>query len=181
MRVRVRVGVRVSSVNLSGVLAKAASAQKRALTMTTEKAIADTRPYVPYREGDLAGSTGRSPVSTGRIIYDQPYARAQYYGLPGKSRLRHLKAIMFWFEASKAVNTRKWRDVYAREYARALSSGGGSLGGGRTWYSPSRYSSSNPFGFRDASDLDYSELDRFFTGALRDGWRLVREILDGPL
>lgn len=112
------VGVRIKSSDFGGVIGKQPRARERALTMTTEKVIVDTKEYVPRITGDLAGSTGQSRPSVGKVIYSMPYARAQYYGLPNKTRTFHPKATKQWFEASKAVNKRVWRDVMALEYHR---------------------------------------------------------------
>ena len=56
--------------------------------------------YVPYREGALVGSTGASRPWV--LVYDQPYARYQFYGISRSggalqySKDRHPKATSHW-------------------------------------------------------------------------------------
>lgn len=114
----------VKSVDLSAAKMKIPLARTRALTMVTEKAIVHSDPFVPRRDGHLAGSTGRqSRPSLGKIVYDEPYARAQYYGLPNKSIDRHPQAVMQWFEAAKRIYARTWRGIAALEYKRYFGKG----------------------------------------------------------
>lgn len=106
----------------------------------TEHALAvqmarDTDPYVPARTKSLAN---RVMVIGNTIIYPGPYARPLYYGklmidpdtgsawaregatkiVTGKdlnfSTAVHSKAQSHWFEASKAQNLPKWRNVAER-------------------------------------------------------------------
>lgn len=95
----------------------------------------DTDPYVPARTKSLAN---RVIVSRDMIIYPGPYARFLYYGklmidpdtgsfwarkgatkiVTGKdlnfSTAVHSKAQSHWFEASKAQNLPKWRNIAGR-------------------------------------------------------------------
>ena len=97
----------------------------------------DTDPYVPAMTKSLAN---RTMVSGDTIIYPGPYARFLYYGKlmidpntgsswapkgatkvvdPGGkdlsiSKAVHSKAQAHWFEASKAQNLQKWRNVAGR-------------------------------------------------------------------
>ncbi len=95
----------------------------------------DTEPYVPARTKSLAN---RTIVQDDTIIYPGPYARFLYYGklmvdpntkspwaskgaskeITGKdlniSQSVHGKAQAHWFEASKAQNLPKWRQVAGR-------------------------------------------------------------------
>lgn len=101
----------------------------------------DTDPYVPARTKSLAN---RVIVSGDTIIYPGPYARFLYYGKlmidpntgspwapkgatkvvdPGGKKLDistavHSKAQSHWFEASKAQNLPKWRNVAGRAMQR---------------------------------------------------------------
>lgn len=69
----------------------------------------DTEPYVPMRSGNLVRSGQRgTTLGSGRVIYAAPYARAQYYRYPRKSKDKHPQASQQWFEKSKAVNKEKW-------------------------------------------------------------------------
>lgn len=99
----------------------------------------DTEPYVPALTKSLAN---RTQVDGDTIIYPGPYARFLYNGklmidpntgsawapkgatkvVTGKdlniSTAVHGKAQSHWFEASKAQNLPKWRNVARREMQR---------------------------------------------------------------
>lgn len=111
------VTVRLKRADILPAKMKAGRARTRTLTMLTERVRIDTDPFVPMLSGDLASHTVGSRPSIGRLVYSMPYARAQYYGLPGKSRARHPSATTQWFEASRRLNRRRWRDAAAEEYS----------------------------------------------------------------
>ncbi len=71
----------------------------------------DTDPYVPMDSGTLKDSAIRASTTPGEIVYDGPYAKAQYYGLPNKSKDKHPLAVKGWFEAAKAANKATWLRV----------------------------------------------------------------------
>jgi hypothetical protein len=114
-----RVTARVKSFDMGPALKKADSTQKRIVTMVTEAAREDTKPYVPYVTGALRGSAEtESKPSLGKLVYGSsavPYARAQYYGLANKS---WPGTVMQWFERSKAANKAKWERIAKLEYGR---------------------------------------------------------------
>ena len=97
-----------------------------AQTVLDLQIISDTDPFVPMRQGTLAGSAMlSSEIGKGLIVYDMPYARHLYYGInvhSGKpfeySKSKHPKACERWVEASKALYLDKWvrkvREVYER-------------------------------------------------------------------
>lgn len=112
-----RVGFKLKSVHLAGLAPRAAAARKRARTMMTLAAIGDTRPYVPRVSGHLADTgDAASQPERGLIIYDTDYARAQYYGLPDKTKAFHPQATKEWFAVSKAANQSKWKRVAKQQY-----------------------------------------------------------------
>jgi len=75
----------------------------------------DTYQYVPRDSGRLADSGYiASQVGKGRLYYDTPYAKRQYYTLPNKSEAPHPLATMRWFEVSKAANKSAWIRVAKR-------------------------------------------------------------------
>lgn len=116
-----RVSFRVKSVDTRRAVDKAAKAHVRVTTMVTEAAREDTKPYVPYVTGALRRSAEtESQPSRGLLVYGSssvPYARAQYYGLPGKT---WPGTVMQWFEHSKAANRRKWERIAKVEYGRTF-------------------------------------------------------------
>lgn len=116
-----RVGFSLAKVDLGCIGSRASRARERARTMMTLAAIGDTRPYVPKLSGALVASGDKaSQPSRGLIIYDTEYARAQYYGLPNKTRQHHPQATKQWFEPSKAANKRRWQQVASSEYRKEL-------------------------------------------------------------
>lgn len=114
-----RVSCRIRSMDFKAVTEKAVQAREKALTATTEAARMDTEPYVPFVTGALRRTADtESKPSVGKLVYGNsavPYAAAQYYGLPNKT---WPGTQMHWFEASKAANSEKWRQIMEREYRR---------------------------------------------------------------
>ena len=72
-----------------------------------QQVIKDSNFYAPFDVGGLRDSAiiGNKP---GKVIYNAPYAKAQYYGLPNKSKDRNPNASMKWFERAKAKNKKAW-------------------------------------------------------------------------
>jgi hypothetical protein len=115
-----RVSMRVRSVDVGPADRKAAGLARRVRAVVTIAAREDTRPYVPYLTGDLDRSVMASRPEDGKLIWDTSYARAQYYGLPNKTKSPHTRATMQWFEHSKAVNQRRWERAAKAETARVF-------------------------------------------------------------
>jgi hypothetical protein len=100
-------------------MSKSKDAQRAATVALVEAARMDSLPYTPWVTGDLARSADvASKPEAGLLIYDTPYARAQYYGLPMKTEDFHALAMMQWFEEAKAVNGASWRRIAESEYSR---------------------------------------------------------------
>lgn len=96
---------------------------RKAQYMLDTAVMRDTDPYVPMDTGMLAKSvlTASSPGS-GRIVYNTPYAARLYYGKKFNfSPSHHKLAQAEWFEASKAVNGKRW----IAEVERILRKGNG--------------------------------------------------------
>lgn len=117
-----RVICRVRAVDVSGIKRRADSRHPRVLAAVTEAVRMDTLPYVPWVTGALAGTANvESKPTRGLLVYGSssvPYARAQYYTMPNKTRTAHPQATMQWFEASAATHKRSWRAVAGAEYRR---------------------------------------------------------------
>lgn len=87
----------------------------RAQEWLDHQVVADTEPFVPFDSSDLATSALNSTdFGSGEITYEQPYAAAQYYGLPNKRKSAHPQATMRWFEVSKAANKSRWIQMAKR-------------------------------------------------------------------
>lgn len=117
------IGARVSGADLSKALAKAGRMELAARTGVAIAAREDAKPYVPYLDGHLrATAETESSPEEGRLVWGNasvPYARAQYYGLPGK---RWPGTCMRWFDAAKAANMSKWIRIAGR-YAGGIADG----------------------------------------------------------
>jgi uncharacterized protein YkwD len=117
-----RVAFRVKQIALGAITAKAAGARRASIVAMTEAARMDTLPYVPFVSGALARTADtESKPERGLLIYGNaavPYARAQYYGMPNKTRKAHAHATLQWFEAAKAAKKRTWQRIAASEYDR---------------------------------------------------------------
>jgi hypothetical protein len=108
--------MRVRTADFKGVAQKGATARRRIMSMLTLTVREDTKPYVPYVTGALRRSAELASVpDAGRLVYDMPYARAQYYGLPNKT---WPGTTMQWFEASLAANRQRWEQICQQEMMR---------------------------------------------------------------
>lgn len=106
----------VGSVSVTGAAARGTAARKRVVTMVTLAAREDTKPYVPYLNGDLRRSAElESHPEAGKLVYGStsvPYARAQYYGHPHKTTPG---TTCEWFAYGKAANLSKWLRIAQQE------------------------------------------------------------------
>lgn len=111
------IGVRISKIDLSAAAKRGADWKRKATIALVENAREDTKPYVPYVSNALRRSAELESVpEAGKLVYGNagvPYARAQYYGLPGKT---YPGTCMQWFEASKAANLTRWVEVAKGEW-----------------------------------------------------------------
>lgn len=77
----------------------------------------DSNLFVPEDVGTLRDSgILYTEMGTGQIEWNTPYARAQYYSLPNKSRDKNSRARMKWFEAAKAQYKDEWERLANAEY-----------------------------------------------------------------
>lgn len=113
-----------------------ANVAQSVMRIVAVQAAQDTADYVPMLTGSL---TNRTQVKDGQIIYPGPYARYLYYGkvmvdpktgspwarkgrkkepIDNKyltfNKSSHKNAQAHWFEASKAMNLEKWKQVAAK-------------------------------------------------------------------
>ena len=83
----------------------------------SQKVAKTVDPYVPFDTGTLKNSVNlASDFKDGLLVYNTPYARAQYYlhtpgkGLHGDTGLRG----SFWAERSKDANKISWAQFYQK-------------------------------------------------------------------
>ena len=95
--------------NRQGVKTQIASKTRRAQFKLDQQVAKDSNYYCPEDVGSLQKSVLPSAQSgAGVLVWDEKYARAQYYGLPGKSLDKNPNARMRWFEHAKAAFKAKW-------------------------------------------------------------------------
>jgi hypothetical protein len=71
--------------------------------------LTDSNRYVPFVSGELRDSgTVGTDLGSGEVRWIAPYARAQYYGLPNKTKTFNPNAVGQWFEAAKAAHKTNW-------------------------------------------------------------------------
>ena len=99
------------------VKAKISTNVSRAQRALSIQALKDSNYYCPDAEGTLMRS-GHVEDSYEAVIWDTPYARAQYHGFPNKRKDKNPNAMMKWFEAAKAVKLKAWEDLANREYSK---------------------------------------------------------------
>lgn len=69
----------------------------------------DSNYYCPMYTGTLQKSVITSSViGSGVLVWNTPYAKAQYYGLENKYLLKNPNARTKWFEAAKATKLEQW-------------------------------------------------------------------------
>lgn len=137
--VKFTVDTKKFAMDMGAVGQRMAQASPKAAHTLANVMAADTRQYVPALTESL---NNRTRVDGDTIIYPGPYARFQYNGklmidpntgsawapkgatkvVTGKnlniSTAVHSKAQSHWFEASKAQNLPKWRNVAGRAMQR---------------------------------------------------------------
>lgn len=79
--------------------------------------ISDMDKFVPYKNGDLANSVHLTSVPNGvRILYTQPYARRQFYGVGIKNYTRsiHPLATKRWDLKAKSLYMLDWVHAFTK-------------------------------------------------------------------
>lgn len=123
--------LKVKSVDVRRLSARAAKAADGALFAVAENVLSDCSEYVPYETGALRGSgtasasAGKATVAWGTDADTARYARVQYYGVglghgTDANAAMAPKACAKWFEAAKAVRKGAWGEMYAHELRRNL-------------------------------------------------------------
>ena len=88
----------------------------RAQAALDMQVIKDSNFFCPEDEGTLqASAITSSLVGKGLVSWSTPYARAQYYGFPHKSKDKNPNAQMKWFEAAKAGRITEWIALAVKE------------------------------------------------------------------
>ena len=124
--------VRLKSVDSGRVLSKLERASERAMGVTAENALTDTKPYVPYDTGALSGSgqarvtaSGAGELHYGTDADTAEYARVQYYESHDHSTAQNAmhapRACDHWCERSSADNRDRWLGMYASQLKEGMA------------------------------------------------------------
>ena len=103
-----------SKVNIKPLERKVSPAAMRAANMAVaDQVLEDTDKYVPRKEGDLAAS-GHVANAGQEVVYNTPYASAQYRGTNGRQVFRKYTTPgtgKQWYEKSKQANLERWQET----------------------------------------------------------------------
>lgn len=105
-------------INPSRVEARVMTAWARGLTQLSEEILADCNEYCKVDTGALiASSQIHSDLKHGKLIWETPYARRQYWDIetsrtPGRT--------WKWCETAKANHFTRWEHIAARELKKNL-------------------------------------------------------------
>lgn len=104
-------------MDAQGVRTKIANGVQRVQFMLDQKVAEDSNFYCPEDVGTLQDSVIASAQSgKGLLIWDEIYAKAQYYERPNKSKDKNPNASMKWFERAKAIRKAIWVRLANAEY-----------------------------------------------------------------
>ncbi len=98
-------------LDINKVLNRFAPNYQKAQKWLDNEVLKDCDPYVPMDEGDLKHSGIRgTKIGSGKVIYNEVYAKRMYYGVNYKFQKKNPKACAQWFEAAKAVKKKSWEN-----------------------------------------------------------------------
>lgn len=100
-----------------GIKNKIASGVSRVQSVLDAQVLKDSNYFAPKRENTLIDSSIQSTrIGSGELIWNTPYAKAQYYGFPNKSKDSNPNASMLWFEEAKSRHKEAWINLANSEY-----------------------------------------------------------------
>jgi len=109
-------GVNVT-VNIRGMKAKVQPQNiQRGRFAMANQILADSTPFIPKKNNDLRDSGRVSPDGM-RVIWDTPYARAQYEGRSGSRVFRNYSTPntgKHWDKRAKALHIRDWEKAFIK-------------------------------------------------------------------
>lgn len=102
-RVRVNFNIAAVSSRISNRI------DRRVQPAIDNEVLKDSNYYAPMDTGNLrsAGIRGTA-LGSGKIVWDAPYARRQYYEDNNKSKDSNPNATYLWFEVAKANKLQNW-------------------------------------------------------------------------
>jgi len=103
--------------NRQGVKTQIASKTRRSQVLLDQQVAKDSNYYCPEDVGSLQKSVLPSAATgAGLLVWNEKYARRQYYELPGKSLDRNPNARMKWFEHAKTAFKSRWIRLVQRGF-----------------------------------------------------------------
>lgn len=113
-------GVKIDVViNDNVIISRVKEALKPAQIKLDSIVLRDSNYYCPMDTSALKKSAITSTVlGSGEITWNTPYARAQYYSLPDKSKQKNPNASLKWFEVAKAKNSKSWEKIVNDEFSK---------------------------------------------------------------
>ena len=92
------------------IVHKVNEAWKKGLSMLTEEILNDTNDFVKFDTGALmASSYIHTDFKHGKLIWQTPYARRQYWEIKTAVTDINPRATWRWFEAAKRTHSAKWQ------------------------------------------------------------------------
>ena len=97
------------NISRSAVEAKVMGAFKKALPVLSEEILGDCNKYCKEREGDLiASSLVHSRPQEGKLIWQTPYAKRQYWVIQTAHKDKNPQASWKWCEVAKQKHKAQW-------------------------------------------------------------------------
>lgn len=101
----------------NAVSAKVQANVKQCQKMLDTQVLKDSNYYCPLDTSMLQKSAiTNTVIGSGKVVWNTPYAREQYYGHPNKSHQKNPNAAMKWFEVAKSKNIKNWEQLVNDEY-----------------------------------------------------------------
>ena len=97
----------VVTLDKARIAARITVQKNMARMILAQQVLKDSNYFIPKDQGTLEAS-GVITASATEVIWNTPYAKAQYHGLPNKSKDSNPNASMKWFERAKSLWLKRW-------------------------------------------------------------------------
>ena len=98
------------SINRASITAKVETAWNKGLAMLSKEILDDCNQYCKYDSGDLILSSYRNSVlKEGKLIWQKPYAKRQYWEIQTAHKDMNPNASWKWCEVAKTKHMRQWQ------------------------------------------------------------------------
>lgn len=106
-------------LNEEQIRMKVDNATSQTQRILDSQVLKDSNYYCPMDTSTLQKSAIlHSVIGSGKLVWQTPYARMQYYGCPNKSHQKNPNATMKWFESAKAKNLNNWLRIANGEFTK---------------------------------------------------------------